>query len=271
MQANIPTHLSADEVDHFHRVGALYPRRVLVKNDALTLAEELQRFAQGEAQPLTRLLRFKAHLMLQSLRSLASHRAILDAVESLIGPDLLVFTSTIWAKAPHDPHFVSWHQDSAYFGLDPHEEVTAWIALTDSQADNGCLRVLPGSHTGSDYQHDETRDQNNLLIRGQTIRGIDESSAIDIELSPGEFSLHHERTVHGSHANSSSRPRIGYAVFYIPTHVRSTLGRRDAWLVRGHDRFGHWNSDPQPQCDADPRIRTYMRETFERYRDQQQR
>ncbi|MGE0876834.1 MAG: phytanoyl-CoA dioxygenase family protein, partial [Burkholderiales bacterium] len=113
------------------------------------------------------------------------------------------------------------------------------------------------------------RDENNLLIRGQSIRGLDEGSAIDVELEPGEFSLHAERTVHGSLANISSRPRIGYAIFYIPPHVRSTLGRRSALLVRGEDRYGHWDADPVPAGDDDPAIEAFMRAAFQRYRDQE--
>ncbi len=261
--------LSADQVAGFRREGVLFPQRALGTEDALRRARALQDFAQARAVPLTGLLRFKAHLRFRALEEIARHPAILDAVESLIGPDILVFTSTVWAKAAGDRRYVSWHQDSAYFGLDPHEEVTAWVALTDSRHDNGCLRVIPRSHLEADYRHAETRDADNLLIRGQTIHDLDESRALDVELQPGEFSLHAERTVHGSLANTSDRPRIGYAIFFIPPHVRSTLGRRSALLVRGHDRFGHWDADPRPACDDDPAIEAFMRQAFARYRDQE--
>jgi len=163
----------------------------------------------------------------------------------------------------------SWHQDSAYFGLEPHEEVTAWVALSDSRRDNGCLRVVPGSHLAADFAHEEAFHADNLLIRGQTVAGIREETALDVELEPGEFSLHHERMVHGSQTNASARPRIGYAVFYIPPHVRSTLGRRTALLVRGRDVHGHWDPDPTPAGDNDPAIEEFMRRSFERYRDQE--
>lgn len=261
--------LAADQVAAFRREGVLFPQRALATDDALCRAAALQDFAQARDKPLTSLLRFKAHLRFGGLEEIARHPLILDAVESLIGPDILVFTSTVWAKASGDRRYVSWHQDSAYFGLDPHEEVTAWVALTDSLRDNGCLRVIPRSHLEADYSHVETRDADNLLIRGQSIRGLDEIRALDVELQPGEFSLHAERTVHGSMANASNRPRIGYAIFYIPPHVRSTLGRRSALLVRGEDRFGHWDADPRPAGDDDPAIEAFMRSAFERYRDQE--
>jgi hypothetical protein len=188
--------LSEAQVSEFRREGCLYPQRALDARDATQRAIALQAFAEARGQPLTSLLRFKAHLRFRALEQIARNPAILDAVESLIGPDILVFTSTVWAKAPHDRRYVSWHQDSAYFGLDPHAEITAWVALTDSRSDNGCLRV-------------------------------------------------------------------------IPPHVRSTLGRRSALLVRGEDRHGHWDTDPAPVGDDDPAIAEFMQSAFRRYRDQE--
>jgi len=154
-----------------------------------------------------------------------------------------------------------------YFGLDPQEEVTAWVAFTQSSRENGCVRVMPRSHLAADYAHDETHQPDNLLIRGQTIRGLDDTEAVDLELRPGEFSLHQERTVHGSLPNQSAVRRIGYAMFFIPTHVRSTLGRRSALLVRGHDTYGHWDADPTARFDDDPLIDEFIAQTFQRYRD----
>ena len=132
-------------------------------------------------------------------------------------------------------------RNSAYFGLDPHEEATAWVAFTHSNATNGALQVLPRTHLGPDLAHEETYAPDNMLARGLLLNIADESSAVTLELQPGEFSLHHERTAHGSKQNRSASPRIGFAFFYIPTHVRSTTGRRTATLVRGADRYGHWD------------------------------
>jgi ectoine hydroxylase-related dioxygenase (phytanoyl-CoA dioxygenase family) len=163
---------------------------------------------------------------------------------------------------------VSWHQDSAYFGLAPHDLVAAWVALTDATPDNGCMRVIPGSHLGAAHGHVETHHDDNLLARGQTIEGIDETPAVDLVLRDGEFSLHHERILHGSLPNRSAAPRIGLTLFYIPTSVRSTLGRRTASLVRGVDDHGHWDADPEPRRDRDPEILAHMRAAHARYHDQ---
>jgi chlorinating enzyme len=263
------TGLSPDQAERFRREGVVYPLRCLAPAEASACATRLREFAARRGAALTGLLRFKAHLRFRLLETIARNNAVLDTVEALIGPNILVFTSTVWAKEPGDRRYVSWHQDSAYFGLDPHDEVTAWVALTDSRVDNGCLRIMPRSHLAADFSHEETRHPDNLLIRGQTIGGLDESAALDIELEPGQFSLHHERTVHGSQVNASERPRIGYAIFYIPTHVRSTLGRRSALLVRGRDDYGHWDPDPTPNGDDDPAIEAFMQRSFQRYRDQE--
>ncbi len=122
------------------------------------------------------MLRIKAHLVAPFISEIARTPAILDVVEDLIGPDIRLYLSALWAKKANDPKFVSWHQDSTYFGLHPHEEVTVWVALTPSTVESGCIRVLPGSHLQPDMQHVETRDPQNLLSRGQAIMGIDESA-----------------------------------------------------------------------------------------------
>jgi ectoine hydroxylase-related dioxygenase (phytanoyl-CoA dioxygenase family) len=260
--------LTASDLALFARNGYLCPLSGLSDSEAAATLAALEGFERRHGG-FGKLLRFKAHLRLEALMAVARNARILDAVEDLIGPNILLFTSTLWPKDAKDGRFVSWHQDSAYFGLTPHEEVTAWVALTSSDRENGCVRVMPGSQLGVDYSHDETHEPNNLLIRGQTIRGLDEAKAAYLELRPGQISLHQERTVHGSLPNQSAIRRIGYALFFIPTHVRSTLGRRSALLVRGRDEYGQWDPDPTPRFDDDPLIDAFIRSTFQQYRDQE--
>jgi non-heme Fe2+,alpha-ketoglutarate-dependent halogenase len=248
--------------------GYLFPLTAMAEAEASQRLAALEQFEAKHGGFGLR-LRFKAHLRMRALMEIARNPRILDAVEDLIGPDILLFTSTLWPKNAGDGRYVSWHQDSAYFGFDKHEEVTAWVALTESTASNGCVRVMPGSHTGPDYDHEETLAKDNLLIRGQTINGLDESRAVDLELRPGQFSLHQERTAHGSRPNVSSGRRIGYALFYIPTHVVSTLGRRTALLVRGTDKYNHWDADPTAAGDDDPAIDAFIQKTFHQYKDQE--
>ena len=127
--------------------------------------------------------------------------------------------------------------------------------------------MLPGSHLGPDREHDETYDANNLLSRGQSLREIDASAAVEMPLEPGYFSIHQERTVHDFRPNRSSDRRIGLALFYIPAHVRSTLGRRAAMPVAGSDPYGHWDRDPEPRSDLDPVAMAALDSVWSCYRD----
>ena len=145
---------------------------------------------------------------------------------------------------------MSWHQDAAYWGLEPEEVVTAWVALSPSNAESGCMKVLPGSHFDSHIPHRDTFAANNLLTRGQEIAvDVDEARAVSMPLEPGEMSLHHIRLVHGSAPNHSADRRIGLAIRYLPTHVRQTKNRDSAMLVRGVDEFRHFDLEPRPQRD----------------------
>lgn len=229
---------------------------------------DLEMFERAEGSSAGN-LQIKGHLVFRRSFEFSRHPKILDVVEDLIGPNILAFASRFWIKGGQDGSYVSWHQDSAYFGLDPHDLVTVWLALTDSVPENGCLRVLPGTHRGEAFGHVETFHEDNLLARGQEIRGIDDSGAVDLSLRAGQFSCHHERIVHGSMPNDTPDDRIGLGIFYIPTHVKSTIGRRTASLVRGLDEYGHWDADPEPQGRIDQEILAHTRAAGERYVDPQ--
>lgn len=243
--------LSPEQIEFYKTQGYLSPIRGLPEDKARWMQGELERF-ENERGISAGSIHFKGHLVFKWSYDLACSPGVLDAVEDVIGPNILVFASKFWIKGGNDGTFVSWHQDSAYFGLDPHDLVTAWVALTDATRENGCMEVIPGSHLGAAQTHNETYDAKNLLARGQEIEHLDDSSAIHMELQAGEFSLHNERTVHGSLPNKTDAPRIGLALFYIPTHVKSTLARRTACLVRGEDTYGYWDADPIPRFDYDP-------------------
>ena len=183
---------------------------------------------------------------------------ILDPVASVLGPDILCWASGFFAKAPGDGSFVSWHQDATYWGLSSNSVVTAWIALSPSTPETGCLRVVPGSHMHQ-FAHRDTFGRDNLLSRGQEISAdVDERDAIDIVLAPGEMSLHHVLIVHGSAPNRGSDWRIGFTARYIPTRLRQLSPVRDtAMLVRGSDRFGHFDLEPRPAADFAPEAVAY--------------
>ena len=263
----MPKHLTASQVAHFRREGYVFPFRAMSAEEAAECRTRIERYEKLVGHDANRTLKIKGNLAFPWLMDLARNPRILDAVEDLIGPNILLFGASIFAKDGRDPRYVSWHQDSAYFGLDPHEEVTAWVAFTESTVEKGCLKVMPRTHLGPDLHHVETYAKDNMLARGQSIEGLDENRAVCLELKPGEFSLHQERTAHASAPNRSADRRIGFAFFYIPTHVRSTTGRRRATLVRGIDEYGHWDADDVPSIDLDPASMRQLSAAWGEYKD----
>ena len=261
------TSLTLEQIAHFQQEGWLAPFRAITPAEAAKAVEWVDAYEVRHNVNVNKHLKIKGHLAAPWIIELGRNKAILDAVEGLIGPDIMLFGASIFAKAGHDGSYVSWHQDSAYFGLEPHEEVTAWVALTESHAANGALQILPRTHTGPDLKHEETYEANNMLARGQKLAIDDDSQAVTLELQPGEFSLHHERTAHGSKANTTDTRRVGFAFFYVPTHAYCPAGRRTAILVRGEDKFHHWDTDPLPAVDFDPPAFAVMRAAWGAYKD----
>ena len=244
--------LDADDVERYRRDGYLAP---VPATSAEQAAGHLARYdafkARGETDAAA-VLRSKPHLVFPSLYDLVRDPAVTEPVSAILGPNLLAWGSSFFAKPAGDPGFVSWHQDANYWGLEPHEILTAWIAFSPSRRENGCMRVVPGSQNQA-LDHRDTFAKDNLLTRGQEIAvEVDEDRATDITLAPGEMSLHHVGIVHGSDPNTSAIPRIGFAIRYIASHVRQTGGRTTATLARGEDTHGHFDLEPRPKAEYDP-------------------
>ena len=188
------------------------------------------------------------HFVFEWVDALTREPGILDAVEQLLGPNLLAWNTNWFVKFPLDKAFVSWHQDGAYWGLSPMAVVTAWVALGPVHAHNGCMRVIPGSHHKPHLPQHETFADNNVLSRGQEITvAVDEADAVDLALQPGQMSLHHLWIVHGSNANVSDVPRIGIAIRYVATRVKQeSADKPTAMLVRGQDEHHHFRLLDRP-------------------------
>lgn len=249
----MPKILSKAEIERYREEGFVFPIRVMPKDEALAYRRRLERFEAETGGPLKGDLRHKSHLLFTWLAELVRNARILDAVEDLYGPDLLCWSSNFFIKERADPAYVSWHQDSTYWGLSKPDVVSAWVAFTPADDGNGAMRVIPGSHKLDQIPHRDTFAKHNLLTRGQEVAvAVDESQAVTIALEPGEMSLHHVRLVHGSPQNASDDRRIGFAIRYVPTHVRQVAGRDAASLVRGEDRYGHFELEPRPAADLDP-------------------
>lgn len=257
--------LTPAEVAQYHRDGFFFPIRILSEADAAACEQRLRALEAREGGTISRRTNMKPHLLVPWLEELVRHPKVLDAVEDVIGPNILAWGSGFFTKGAHDPSFVSWHQDSTYWGLSKPEIVTAWIAFTPSTVQSGCMKVMPGTH-GEQLGHKDTFNEHNLLSRGQEIQvEVDESKAVDIVLRPGEISLHHVRLIHGSSPNQADHRRIGYAVRYIPTHVRQLTPVRDsAMLVRGVDTYNNFDHDPSPRSEFDPAAVAYHAALVER-------
>jgi len=243
--------LSETAIRQYSEAGYYAPVRALSTAEANALRTRLETF-ERESGPLAGKLRHKPHLLFTWLNDLIRHDRILDAVEDLIGPDILCWGSSFFVKEPRNSAYVSWHQDSTYWGLEPADVVTAWVALSDSTRDNGAMRVIPGSHAREQFPHRDTFAPDNLLSRGQEIMvDVDDREAVTLELAAGEMSLHHVRLIHGSEPNPSGQRRIGFAIRYIPTYVRQVAGAHDtATPVRGVDRYGNFQPEQRPDADC---------------------
>jgi len=208
----------------------------------------------------------KMHTILTSARDLATHPRVLDIVETFIGPDILLYNATYIIKEPHTPAHVSWHQDLTYWGLSHDDQVTFWLALSPATVESGCMRMVPGSHKVGRQDHEVTEDDNNVLFQGQTVQGVSEQKAVMCPLKPGEASFHHGWTLHASMPNISDDRRIGLNVQYLAPHIRQTKHDLDtAVLVRGEDKYEHFEPDVLATSDLEPAAMARQLELEQRY------
>lgn len=248
---NVPKVLTQEQVERYREEGYLSPIPVLSDNEVRhyrSSYEELEAALGGRPKATDLSL---THMHLPWSWDLIHHPRVLDAVEDILGPDIVCWASSIFPKQPHDPGFISFHQDGTYWGLNSMDVTTSWVALTESTPKNGCMRVVPGSHKEPVHPHKETWAEDNLLSRGQEIQvEVKEEGVTDLVLNPGEMSLHHVNIIHGSNANHSDGKRIGFAPRYIRPCVEQVqiAHRQPAVLVRGRDDHGHYDLiDTRPE------------------------
>ena len=255
----MPTSLSQQQIDQYHERGYLTGIRVMSNEEAHSQRgrlEALERCYRDKKlpQPISTYLRVNAHYVCRQAAELVKHPAIVEVACGLLGPDLLAWSAEFFIKEPGTDKIVSWHQDLTYWGIGPTEgEVTAWLALSPSTRASGCMRFIPGSHYHRLLEHKDTFADRNLLSRGQeVVTSIDENEAVDIELQPGEISLHHGRLFHSSGPNTSADRRIGLAIRYLRPDVKQRVAKKDyAMLVRGWDRHNHFTPVAGPVDDFD--------------------
>ncbi len=235
----MPKFLSDVQVAQYHEDGYLSPIDLMSEDEAVAIREQLENAEERFPEHINAENRNNAHLVFKFLDELAFHNTVLDIVEDLIGPDFSLWGSVLFIKDPSSPHYVSWHQDATYMGMTSNDFVTPWIALSPSNRETGCMSMIPGSHKNNIRPHDDTYAQDNILTRGQVVKDVDESTAVDLVLRPGQMSIHHGEIVHGSQANVSQERRVGFALqSYMRTDIKQHIGE-NMWLpVRGKAHAG---------------------------------
>ena len=246
--------VSLSEIAHcYQRDGFAFPYRALPAGEAIALGEQIEHLLASDARA-THYLRAYAHLTFPVVDAITHDERVLGAVEAVLGPDFLLWGSGFFLKPPHTEGHVTWHQDLTYWGLDGTDEVAVWLALSPATVDNGCMRFLAHSHRDGIRAHADTFAEDNLLSRGQVLAvDIDEAAAIPVALEPGELSLHHGHLFHASGPNNTDAWRMGIAIQYLAPSMRQVVAQRDfAQLVRGEDRYRHFEELPRPRVDFDP-------------------
>ena len=252
--------LSKDTIEAYKRDGFVFPVRIMDEATAVACRARLEQLeaAYGALpddttmRPLNTYFRQNVHYVTTLANELCRLPAVLDAVESVLGPDLLVWSVEFIIKEPRTSRVISWHQDLTYWGLgETDHEVTAWLALSPATRTSGCMQFVAGSHHNAIVAHNDTFDDDNLLSRGQEIAvDVREDEAVDVVLEPGEMSLHHGRMFHASGPNTSDDRRIGVAIRYITPDVRQQVADTDyAMLVRGIDAARNFAMVSPPQED----------------------
>jgi hypothetical protein len=250
----MPKTLTAEQVRSYRSDGYLYPLDALSGEEVARYRDELRRTEEhlgGSLMAIDKKFRGNLHFMCKWVDELARTPAIVDAVEDLLGPDILLYTSRFFIKEPKSEGIAAWHQDSTYFGLRPFDHVTAWVALCNANEETGAVEFAVGSHIRGQLLQKSGLIKNSVNTAGQIIVEWFDQSQIDRAiLKPGQFSLHHTCVVHQSGPNRFDERRVGIALSYIPTRTRYIGKRRmPASLIRGRDEYNHFELQPRPQVD----------------------
>jgi len=239
--------LNEKQLKDYEDHGFVAPINVLTLEEAIKIKEEIEYIEKKWPDELIGLGRNNVHYISPIFDQVCHNSKILDAVESIIGKDILVGGTTLFIKDTDKKGFVSWHQDAKYIGFEPHNWVTAWLAITDANEENGCMRMWSGSHKEKIKKHKDTFNENNLLTRGQTVQNVPLEDTTPNILKAGQLSLHHPMIVHGSGSNKSNIRRIGFVIqSYIGTNVDQVIGKVYVQQARGKDNFKYHEHTKRP-------------------------
>jgi ectoine hydroxylase-related dioxygenase (phytanoyl-CoA dioxygenase family) len=245
-------HVSQSNIaDAYDSEGFAFPLDILSAAEAQALRNDLET-AEAElkdAPEKLALLSSYPDRLLPSFDALIRHPKLLEAAAAVLGPDLMVWSASIFTKEANSPNIVSWHQDLTYWDLDDAEEVTGWVALSPATRASGCMQFIAGSHKQRAVPHVDTFDENNLLSRGQELAvDVNQEDAVYVELQPGQASLHHGHLFHASDPNTTDDRRIASAIRYIRPSMKQSSGEKTLVAqVAGEDRHGNFVVAGPPQ------------------------
>ena len=241
------SYLSSNQLKQYEDQGFVSPINIFSKDKAKEIRNEIELIENKIPGELEKSGRYNAHLISPLLDEVTHNSKILNAVQSIIGENILICGTTLFIKNPNEKGFVSYHQDAKYIGLEPHNWVTAWVAITNSNEKNGCMRMWSGSHKDNLRDHDQKFNKDNLLTRGQTVKNVSLEKTEPIVLKAGQVSLHHPKIVHGSGLNNSNDRRIGFVIqSYIGTNVNQVIGKMYVQKARGEDKFNYHQYSKTP-------------------------
>src|SRR6202041_1774239 len=240
------TMLSKQQIEAYRRDGYSFPHQALSDAELAECGGGRARYEAWLGQPVNHgdwRWRSAAYAFLPWLDNLVRHPRILDAVEDLIGPDILVFTTTFFIKDAHSPTFAAWHQDATYFGITPYEHVTAWVALSDATEAAGCMEGDPARGAGKQMHHAALGLKDSINGGGQAIVDeFDQQGTVMMAVPAGSFSLHPTLCPPRSAPNRSAHRRVGIGISYIPAQCRITSDvRMLVPLVRGANTGGNFD------------------------------
>ena len=254
-------HLSQRDIQRYWDQGFLFPVTIMSEQDTASARESFEAMektwsAPGKLpRPFGNYCRLNAHYVMPFAYQIASSPQVLDVIEGVLGPDILIYSVEFMIKEPHSPKIITMHQDLTYWGLGATSDVvTAWIALSPATRESGCMEFVAESHKNPIMPHHDTFDADNMLSRGQEIAvDIAPEDRTTIALRPGQMSLHHGLMIHGSGPNVSDDRRIGVAIRYVTPKVSQEVATQDyAMLVRGQDTLGNFIHVTPPQTPFSP-------------------
>ena len=254
--------LTQEQLDGYNEQGILFPLSVMSGDDALQYLDEANAIEEalgGNCKPIQLA---QMHLHYQWAYDLITHPRILDAVESILGENLVAWSAGLFPKHPGQGTYIGWHQDGTYWNLESQQVVTAWLALSESNQSNGCMRVIPGTQEWSIQPHRDTFSAKNVLSRGQEVQAnFSKHEALDVVLAPGQMSLHHVNLVHGSEPNTSQLQRTGYAIRYVTPSVKQSGDPATGVLVRGEDHYGYYHLAGPPEAVSPEKALARMKQS----------